>query len=80
MDIYYQIERLLNYALQQQLIYPADVIYVRNQYYFALGLDYPAAENMPQPAEDTRFGYALIREVNETLPYPDEILDILDDG
>ena len=61
MSLHYQIERLINFALQQKLIEAADIIYIRNQYLELFNLEYQP--NIPQ--------------VTEKLKYPDEILSYI---
>jgi len=56
--LHHHIERLINFAIQQELIESTDVIYIRNQYLELFNLEY-------QPNTI---------QVTEKLKYPDEIL------
>jgi UDPglucose--hexose-1-phosphate uridylyltransferase len=61
MSLHHQIERLINFALQQKLTEAADIVYIRNQYLELFNLEY-------QPN---------IMSVTEQLKYPDEILNTI---
>jgi Galactose-1-phosphate uridyltransferase len=58
MSLHYQIERLINFALQQKLIEDTDIVYIRNQY-----LELFELEHQPH-----------VQSMAEQLKYPDKIL------
>ncbi len=60
-QIAFEVERLLNYALQKQLIISRDIIYLRNQYYSLLNI----------------FNEVKLNHITEILEFPDTILDQL---
>ncbi|MCC2626187.1 MAG: galT [Burkholderiales bacterium] len=68
MDIKYEIERLINYAINTHLIENSDVMYVRNRYFYLLNIRYNSSDDNLFEAQRTQLA-------NETLEYPDEILD-----
>lgn len=59
MNLHHQIERLINFGLQQQLIKDSDIIYIRNQYLELFNLNYIENVNL----------------TTEQLQYPDNILN-----
>lgn len=91
MSIHFEIERLINYALQQELIAQCDVIYVRNQYYYLLELEHKGELEQGHGSQTrlSRITHACgVRGVAETgsrdsssgmteerLEYPDSFLD-----
>jgi UDPglucose--hexose-1-phosphate uridylyltransferase len=67
-DIKYEVERLINYAINQHLIEQSDITYIRNRYFFLLGVRHNINDYNFSQAQ----GAAL---VNEILEYPDQILN-----
>lgn len=88
MSIHFEIERLINYALQQELISQYDVIYIRNQYYYLLEVEHKEEQedeslmllsriksgmaDSSSEMTNTSSGIALLEE---RLEYPDSFLD-----
>ncbi|MCE3269235.1 MAG: galactose-phosphate uridylyltransferase [Burkholderiales bacterium] len=65
MNIKYEIERLIKYALYKQLIEESDVTYIRNRYFYLLGIQH--SSNLAADKESSL--------KDEIAQYPDQVLD-----
>jgi UDPglucose--hexose-1-phosphate uridylyltransferase len=66
-DIKYEIERLINYAINQNLIEHSDRTYIRNRYFYLLNIWHSPNDNLSEAQR--------VQLQNETLQYPDQILN-----